>query len=221
MRSPSHDFEGSPIPAARGGTLNRVSAMKDDSPRAPLIVVSGPSGVGKTTVVEKLITQSKLPLRRAITATTREKRLGEEDGKSYHFWNPEQFRLAVENVEMVEWEIVHGKDYYGIPREEVDRYRAKGIGVILVIDVKGAASIRALYPNDHVSVFINAPFAELEARLRARGAESEERIQQRLNTAREEIGRADEFNHTVINRELDRAVAELEQIIEMQFTKPR
>jgi guanylate kinase len=103
----------------------------------------------------------------------------------------------------------------------VDRYRAKGIGVILVIDVKGAASIRALYPNDHVSVFINAPFEELEARLRARGAEAEERIQQRLNTAREEIARAGEFNRTVINRELERAVAELEQIIEMQFTKPQ
>lgn len=184
---------------------------------APLIVVSGPAGVGKTTVVERLLTKSRFPLRRAITATTRPMRPGEKDGISYYFWTVEQFQRARDEGQMLEWEIVHGKDYYGTPRDEVDCYRAKGIGVILVIDVKGAATIRSLYPHDYLSVFINAPFEELESRLRMRAAESEERIQQRLKTAREEIARAGEFDFTIINRDLDRAVVELEQLLEPKF----
>ncbi len=96
--------------------------------------------------------------------------------------------LSAEN-QMLEWEVVHGKDYYGIPRDEVERYREIGIGVILVIDVKGAATIRTRYPNDHLSVFIDAPLDELEVRLRARGRDSEEKIQQRLKSATQEITR--------------------------------
>jgi guanylate kinase len=213
MRSANPEPESSLTPPNSGGAL-------DTAPRAPLIVVSGPSAAGKTTVVEKLLTQHKLKLRRAITATTRDKRPGEVEGKSYHFWTVEQFRRTIEEEQMLEWEIVHGKDYYGTPRDEVDRYRANGLGIILVIDVKGAASIRARYPNDHLSVFIDAPFEELEVRLRARGAESEEKIQQRLKSARQEIARRGEFDHIIVNRncELDRAVAELEGLLQPRFT---
>jgi guanylate kinase len=212
MRSANPEHESFPTPPDSGGLSPNVQ-------RALLIVVSGPSGVGKTTVVEKLLEKSKAQLRRAITATTRQKRLGEEDGKSYHFWTVDQFRRAKDEGRMLESELVHGKDYYGTPREEVDQYLSRGIGVILVIDVKGAASIRARYPNDHLSVFINAPFEELEARLRARGAESEERIQQRLMTARQEIARSSEFDRIIINSDLDQAVAELERLIQSQFSR--
>ncbi len=188
--------------------------------RAPLFVVSGPAGVGKTTVVELLLANTRFPLRRAITATTRPLRPGEQDGVSYYFWTVDQFLRAKDDGRMLEWEIVHGKDYYGIPRDEVDCYREQGTGVILVIDVKGAATIRRLYPNDHVSIFIDAPFEELEMRLRMRAAETEEKIQQRLKTAREEIARAQEFDFKIINRDLDLAVVELEKILEAKFNTP-
>ncbi|MBN9121447.1 MAG: guanylate kinase, partial [Planctomycetes bacterium] len=109
---------------------------------APLIVVTGPSGVGKTTVVERLIEKSGLPLRRAVTATTRAARPGEVPERDYHFWGAGEFLKAVEDDRMLEWAPVFGLDYYGTPKSEVDPHRARGTGVILVIDVQGAARVR-------------------------------------------------------------------------------
>ena len=186
--------------------------------QGPLIIVSGPSGVGKTTVVDELLKRGSLPLRRAITATTRAPRANEQPGTSYHFWSQEAFRQAIDSDELLEWEPVFGLDYYGTPRSEVDPHRAAGRGVILVIDVKGAARVRKICP-DAVSVFIQPPtFEELEMRLRGRGDLSEERIQRRLATAREEIARVGEFDHKIINDDLERAVTQLEQLVRAQFT---
>src|SRR5690242_2300409 len=102
----------------------------------PLVVVSGPSGVGKTTVVDELLRRTTLPLRRAVTATTRPPRAGEVPEVSYHFWSVERFEAEVAAKEMFEYEKVFGTDWYGTPNSEVELYRAKGIGVILVIDVQ-------------------------------------------------------------------------------------
>lgn len=181
------------------------------------MVVSGPSGVGKTTVVEEMLRHTTLPLRRAVTATTRPAREGEVPGVSYHYWTREEFDRAIREGRMFEYADVFGTDRYGTPRCEVDEYRAAGTGVILVIDVQGAARVRELAP-DCLSVFIRPPsFEELEARLRGRGDMSEARIQRRLDTARAELNRAGEFDHEIINDKLPAAVETLERLIGMRF----
>ena len=189
------------------------------APRAPLIVVSGPSGVGKTTVVDRVLAASSLPLRRAVTATTRDRREGDVDGRDYHFWGEGEFRTAIDDGRMLEWAVVFDRDFYGTPRSEVDPHRARGVGVVLVIDVQGAARVRELCP-DCLSVFIAPPsFEELEARLRGRRDMSEERIQRRLDTAREELTRVGEFHHRIVNRDLTEAVTALEHVIRERFNQ--
>jgi guanylate kinase len=186
---------------------------------APLVVLSGPSGVGKTTLVEHLLANSTLRLRRAVTATTREPRPGEVPERDYHFWTRDRFRQAIEHGDMLEWAEVHGKDFYGTPRSEVDPHRAAGCGVILVIDVQGAGQVRLLYPDDHLSVFLLPPtFADLEQRLRGRG-ERDESIRRRLETARGELVRQDEFDRCVVNADIPATVAGLESLIRDEFTK--
>ena len=187
--------------------------------KAPLIVLSGPSGVGKTTLVDALLAGKTLSLRRAVTATTRDRRPGEEPEVAYHFWTREQFQDALGRNEMLESAEVHGRDFYGTPRSEVDPYRERGIGVILVIDVQGAGQVRARYPDDHISVFVTPPaFDELENRLRLRG-EPEESIQRRLRTACQELDRQTEFDRVILNGDLRTAVTALENIIRDEFKR--
>jgi guanylate kinase len=168
--------------------------------------------------VEELLRRRTLPLRRAITATTRPARVGEVAGESYHYWSRDEFDRAIRDGQMLESAVVFGTDRYGTPRSEVDPHRARGMGVILVIDVQGAERVRSICP-DAISIFIRPPtFEELESRLRNRGDLSEERIQRRLATAAEELARAGEFDHVIINDQLDRAVEELERRVRTTFT---
>jgi guanylate kinase len=186
--------------------------------KGPLILLSGPSGVGKTTVVDYLTANCRLTLRRAVTATTRDPRPGEIDGIHYHFWSADQFSAALDRGEMLEYAVVHGRDYYGTPRAEVDPHRAEGKGVILVIDVQGAAQVRGQYPGDHLSVFLTPPsFDELRRRLEARGSEAPERVARRLKTATDELARAGEFDRQLVNADLRTAAAELEKVIRERF----
>jgi guanylate kinase len=183
----------------------------------PLIILSGPTGSGKSTVVERLIAESELPLRRAISATTRQPRPTEEQDRDYHFLTMEEFQRRREAGDFLESAQVHGKDYYGTLRSEVDCYRAQGMGVILVIDVQGAARIRELYP-DALSVFLTTSTTEiLEQRLRNRGTEDEATQARRLATAKVELSRQHEYRETVINDDLEEAVRQLRELIAPYF----
>lgn len=196
-----------------------MSMTPGTRPTAPLIVISGPSGVGKTTLVDALLERKTLPLRRAVTATTREPRPGEVPEVSYHFWTRERFEEAIARNEMLERAQVHKQDFYGTPRSEVDPYREQGIGVILVIDVQGAGEVRLAYPNDHLSVFIVPPqFDDLRQRLVGRH-ETEESIRRRLNTAPGELARQEEYDRVLVNGDLTAATDALEAIIRDEFKR--
>lgn len=121
--------------------------------RGPLIIVSGPSGSGKTTLIHHALREGRRPLRLAVSATTRPPRKGEKDGEDYYFWSLQRFEEAREAGKFLEYAQVHGLNWYGTPKDEVDGYREKGVGVILDIDVAGAAKVRSVCP-DQVSVFV-------------------------------------------------------------------
>ena len=185
--------------------------------RGPLIILSGPSGSGKSTVVARVVAESGLPLHRAVTATTRPPRPGEEHGVHYYFLEPTEFEAMIGDDALLEWAQVHGTHYYGTPRSEVENDRDDGTGVILVIDVQGAAQVRTACP-DSVSVFLRTSTpAVLERRLRERGTEDEATIQRRLADAAAELAHANEYTYQVLNDDLDAAVRDLTAIIRKLF----
>jgi guanylate kinase len=188
-------------------------------PKGPLIIVSGPSGSGKSTLIRRLLASPEPPLRLSVSATTRARRPGEEDGVHYYFWTHERFREGIQAGAFLEWAEVHG-NYYGTPKAEVEPYRERGIGVILDIDVQGAAQVRGVCP-DAVSIFLHAASRDvdeeirtLEERLRKRGTEGEGAIRRRMEVARSELACAGKYDYRVLNDELDRAVGEVRAIIQ-------
>jgi guanylate kinase len=185
----------------------------------PLIIVSGPSGCGKSTLIHRVLAEGGLPLRLSVSATTRARRDGEADGVDYYFWGVETFREQVAAGAFLEHAEVHGHGY-GTLRREVEDYRVRGTGVLLDIDVQGAAQVRARCP-DHVSIFIEPPsLAVLEQRLRGRRTETEEAIVLRLRNALAELAHAGEYQYRVVNDDLNRAWVELRDLIARQFSPP-
>lgn len=178
-----------------------------------LIIVSAPSGAGKTTIVRQLLA-SDLPLEFSVSACSRDQRGEEVDGKDYYFLGVEGFKSAIQEDKFLEWEEVYPDQFYGTLHSEVERIWKKGNAVIFDIDVVGGLNLKKKFGDDALSVFIMPPSTEeLEARLRSRKTESEEKINMRIGKASQELSRSDEFDQVVVNKELDVAVANADRLI--------
>lgn len=177
-----------------------------------LIVLSGPSGVGKGTLYSRLL--KILPdLTVSVSVTTRKPRNGEQDGVHYRFLTLEQFSQMRDNGELLEWAETVG-NFYGTPKAAVMKQLDAGKSVLLEIDVKGARQIKRVYP-ECVTIFVLPPDEdELRRRLVGRGTESQEQVAARLALAVNEISQCKEFDYNVINADIDKAVAEVIEIIE-------
>ena len=187
------------------------------SKKGTLILFSGPSGVGKDTVLEVVLNKNK-DLQKSISLTTREIRDNEIDGKDYYFISREAFDDMIKNNEVLEF-AKYGKNFYGTPKAPIDKWLSEGKTIILKIEVQGAKKIKELYP-DAVGIFIMPPsMDELEKRLRFRGTESEDDLQRRLDIANSEIEKSVDYDYLVVNDEIDLASDNVLNIVKaLDFT---
>lgn len=179
-----------------------------------LIILSAPSGTGKSTIASKLMALPELKLEFSVSATTRAPREGEVDGVNYYFLSEEQFREAIAANEFAEYqEVYHGR-FYGTLKREIERIMAKGNNVLLDIDVEGAMSVKKIYCDRALAIFIAPPSVDvLRQRLIARGTDSQEEIDRRVGKAEYELSFAPRFDHKVINDDLAIAVNTTKSII--------
>lgn len=180
-----------------------------------LIVISGPSGVGKDTIARGLIAKNPDNFYFVVTATTRPPRAGEVHGFDYFFFSSDEFAVMIEKNELLEYAVVYN-DYKGIPKQQIRDALDSGRDVIMRVDVQGAATIRKLIPNA-ISVFLMSESeAELERRLRERHSETAEGLNLRIATARQEMKRMAEFDYCVVNSEGDQeqSIAQIMSIMQ-------
>ncbi|MBE0661605.1 MAG: guanylate kinase [Bacteroidales bacterium] len=178
-----------------------------------MIIISAPSGAGKTTLVKYLLSEFA-DIEFSISACSRSKREGETHGVDYYFLSAEEFKTKIENNEFVEWEEVYAGSFYGTLRSEVDRIWAKGHHVIFDVDVIGGLNIKKQFADNALAVFIMPPSIEvLEQRIRKRQSDSEEQIINRVKKAEWEMQFASKFDITVVNCEITIAHTELVEIV--------
>lgn len=182
--------------------------------KGKIIILSAPSGTGKSTIIGKLMKLPELRLGFSISATSRKPRGQEVHGKDYFFLTEKEFQEKIDNGEFVEWEEVYAGTRYGTLESEVRRVTESGHNLIMDVDVKGALNIKKRFGAGALSVFVMPPDIEtLEKRLRSRGTDSEETILHRLAKAKYEMGFSEEFDTVVVNDSLPRAVEEMKRII--------
>lgn len=179
-----------------------------------LIVFSAPSGSGKTTIVQHLLAQPELKLEFSISATSREPREGEVDGKDYYFLSLEEFKKKIKNEEFLEWEEVYRDNFYGTLKSEIQKIWAKGKNVIFDIDVVGGLDIKNIYPEQTLAVFVKPPsIEELKIRLKKRKTESDDKINMRVAKASIELATAPQFDFIIENINLQTALEEAYHLV--------
>ena len=188
--------------------------------RGNIIIISAPSGTGKTTILKRLFAQVK-GVTFSVSHTTRSPRTGEKEGVDYYFVDQETFKQMRAANEFLEWAEVHG-NFYGTSRREVDRHLVQGLDVFLDIDVQGARQVRAAAGGECFSIFIVPPsWEEQELRLTGRGTDSPETIRLRLQNARKEMQDAGLYDYLIVNDTVEQAVDTLRAIIIAQRSRTR
>lgn len=188
--------------------MSKIIKQKE---RGSLIVVSGPSGCGKGTVIQEFLKNNK-DAWLSISCTSRDPRPGDVPNESYYFMTREEFEKKIENNEFLEYAEYNG-NYYGTPKEHIEERLAKGIDVILEIEVQGALKVKELVP-EAICIFIMPPsMKELKKRLVGRGTESKEKVLGRFKTAYQEINNVTRYNYVVTNDDVDSAVAKMSAIL--------
>ena len=179
-----------------------------------LIVFSAPSGSGKTTIVRHLLKHQSLNLEFSISATSREPRFGEQDGVHYYFLDLSEFKRRIKEDEFLEWEEVYRDNFYGTLKSEVERIWDEGKNVIFDIDVVGGLDIKEIYPEKTLAVFVKPPsIEELKIRLKKRKTETEDKINMRVAKASIELKTAPQFDHIILNDNLDVALTKAYNLV--------
>lgn len=178
-----------------------------------LFIFSAPSGAGKSTIVRHLL-RLDLGLAFSISATSRQPRKGEKDGREYHFIAPDEFRRKIDNHEFIEWEEVYPGHYYGTLRSELERIWSQGKHALFDIDVQGGLNLKKEFGEKALSVFIMPPSLQvLEERLRTRGTDKFESLQKRLEKAESEMRFASRFDRILVNDNLDSTLKKAESMV--------
>ena len=177
------------------------------------IIISAPSGSGKTTIC-KYLQKLDSSINFSVSCTTRQKRANEVEGKDYFFITNEEFEKKINDAKFIEWEQIHGNFYYGTLKSTLEKAINEDKRILLELDVKGATSVKKIYPNKSLSIFIEPPSVEvLKLRLEKRGTDNDERIIKRLERLESELSYKSNFDYHVINDDLDQAVNEIMSII--------
>lgn len=179
-----------------------------------IIILSAPSGTGKSTIISQLMHRPELELEFSISATSRLPRGEEQNGREYYFLSPAEFKKRADHGDFVEWEEVYSGTCYGTLKSEVERVLAKGHNLIMDIDVKGALNVKRQYGDRALAIFVQPPsMQELENRLRGRATEDEASVRRRLEKAEFEMSFAPKFDVTVVNDSLPNAVEQVARLI--------
>lgn len=182
--------------------------------KGKLIIISAPSGCGKSTIIGDIMDRGELDLEFSVSATNRKPREGEIDGVNYHFLSDQEFKDLIAENAFVEYEQVYPGRFYGTLRSEIQNRVAQGHNVILDIDVKGGVNVKKQFGDDAMSIFIAPPsIDELRKRLKGRGSDSNEEIEQRVGRAEYELGFQTDYDHVVVNDNLDEAIAQIEGLM--------